>query len=265
MEPEPPTPETLPPPEAPPPSRTSLAARLLNIFATPGDVFEEVKVSAPSTGNWLVPMLLFGLVASVASFLILSQPAFTQKMREGQAKVYEKQVAAGKMTQADADRVMESMEKISGPIGKIFGVVGSFVAAFFTVFWWAFLLWLIARFCLKVPLPFGKGLEVAGLAGAICVLEAAVRLLLVFGFNNPMASPSLGMLAKDADPQSTQFTVLNMVDIMTFWALAVRSIGLARLTGVSFGRAAIWVLGAWILMMSVFVGFSVMMQRAFGG
>ena len=36
----------------------SLAARLLNVFATPGDVFDDVKVAPASTANWLVPALL---------------------------------------------------------------------------------------------------------------------------------------------------------------------------------------------------------------
>ena len=32
---------------------------------------------------------------------------------------------------------------------------------------------------------------------------------------------------------------------MTFWLLAVRAMGLARLSGVSFIKAALWVFGIW--------------------
>ena len=37
---------------------SSLASRLLNVFAAPGDVFEEIRTGTPSTANWLVPLLL---------------------------------------------------------------------------------------------------------------------------------------------------------------------------------------------------------------
>ena len=39
-------------------SASSLASRLLNVFAAPGDVFEEIRTGTPSTANWLVPLLL---------------------------------------------------------------------------------------------------------------------------------------------------------------------------------------------------------------
>ena len=45
-----PTDPTLPAPAS------SLAARLTNVFVSPGEVFEEVKVSPPTVSNWLVPV-----------------------------------------------------------------------------------------------------------------------------------------------------------------------------------------------------------------
>jgi len=35
------------------PPATSIWSRLLNVFTAPGEVFEEVKNSQPSTANWL--------------------------------------------------------------------------------------------------------------------------------------------------------------------------------------------------------------------
>ena len=42
-----------------PPS--SLAGRLLNIFATPGDVFEDLKTAQHAVANWLVPIVIVTL------------------------------------------------------------------------------------------------------------------------------------------------------------------------------------------------------------
>jgi len=41
---------------------SSLGGRLVNMFAAPGDVFEEIRTSTPSSANWLVPLLLSCLV-----------------------------------------------------------------------------------------------------------------------------------------------------------------------------------------------------------
>ena len=60
---------------------TSLAARLLNVFAIPGDVFEEVKNSAMCMANWLVPALLLIVVGCIGASLVYSQPAIQQQCK----------------------------------------------------------------------------------------------------------------------------------------------------------------------------------------
>src|SRR5882672_4827664 len=85
------------------PGPSSLLSRLLNVFAVPGDVFEEVKATRTTVAGWLVPILIYGLVTAVSSFLLLSQPAIAQKMHEQQEKALEERVKAGKMTQQQAD------------------------------------------------------------------------------------------------------------------------------------------------------------------
>ena len=52
---------------------------------------------------------------------------------------------------------------------------------------------------------------------------------------------------------------------MTFWLLAVRSVGLARLTGASVAKAAVWVFGIWIVLTGIMIGFGAAMRAAFGG
>src|SRR5437868_250958 len=124
----PPIPE-IPPPTPEPPVRTSVAAKLLNVFASPGEVFEEVKRSPTNASNWLVPMLLAIVIGVTTVMIMFSNPEVVQRLREKQAKVFEDKVKAGQMSQKDADRAIGVLEKFSGPIMmKITGsisVVGS--------------------------------------------------------------------------------------------------------------------------------------------
>lgn len=258
----PPIPEE-PPIEAPQ-ARMSVWARILNVFAVPGEVFEDVRVTRPSAATWLVPVFLYAIIGAIASILIMSQPAIIQQIHEQQAKVFDDRVKAGKMTREQADQALAAAERYSGPTTmKIFGAMGAVVFSFISVFWWAFLLWLIGGIGLKTWLSFMKLVEVAALASVITTLAAIIKMLLVVSLSNPLASPSLALLLKNPDPHNKLFMVLNLVDIMTIWVLIVRSIGLAKLSSVRFGRAAAWVFGVWVLGMGLLAGISTILQGAF--
>jgi hypothetical protein len=79
----------------------------------------------------------------------------------------------------------------------------------------------------------------------ITVLGSIVRTLLILITGNFFASPSLMLLVRDFDPQNTLHAVLATINLMTFWGLAVKAIGLSRLSGASFGKAAFWVFLLW--------------------
>lgn len=76
---------------------SSLAGRLINVFVSPTEVFDEIKVSQHRISNWLLPLLLSMIVACISTFMIFSQPAVMQSMREAQEKEFQKVVKAGQM------------------------------------------------------------------------------------------------------------------------------------------------------------------------
>ncbi len=59
-----------PPPLGTPAPTTSLAGRLLNVFAAPGEVFEEVKATPPSVANWLVPVIIYAVVGAISVCMV---------------------------------------------------------------------------------------------------------------------------------------------------------------------------------------------------
>src|SRR3989442_1348832 len=119
------------PPPVPPPSQEassspsmSLGARIMNVFATPGEVFAQVKAGPPSTANWLAPVLLSCLVGIIYSFVVFSQDTVLHQMREQREKAMEKKLE--KMSKEERERVMEMTEKFTTPtLMKTFGAVGA--------------------------------------------------------------------------------------------------------------------------------------------
>ena len=69
---------------------------------------------------------------------------------------------------------------------------------------------------------------------------------------NLYAAPGLVLLVKDFDPQNTVHGLL-----------AVRAIGLARISGASFTKAALWVFGIWAGYNAFFIGLGMLMKALF--
>ena len=237
-----------PPPAPPSGPAMSLPARLLNVFAIPGDVFGEVKTARASVANWLAPALVASVVGIVATVILFSQPAIQQKIREQQGHALEQNVKAGKMTRAQADQAMDVIEKFSGPtMMKILGGIGATFYSFARVFLWATGLWLLGRWVLKMPVPYGKTLEVAGLASMIGVLGVIVTLLLQINLSNPSASPSLALAVQDFDQKKASNLALAAVNLFDLWQVGLMACGLARLAAAPFLRAAFVLVGFWML------------------
>jgi hypothetical protein len=228
----------------------SLLSRLFNVFATPGEVFDHVRVASASPMNWIVPILLFVALSWVGAWLMFSQESLQQQFNEYVEKSVQTQIDHGIAKPEDADRMRQASQ-----IGvKIAAYAAPVFLALTQPFWWGLIIWTLGTKFLKGNFGYMKAVEVCGLAGMIAVLEVVVRSLLVIGFSNPFASASLAVLLKNPDPATPQFYLFSIINVLTFWELGVRSVGLSRLSGVSSTKASIWVFGVWVLLQSFCVG-----------
>lgn len=239
---------------------------MMNVFAIPGEVFDEIKTARAMAANWVVPVLIMCLVSSAAAFVIASQPAFQQKIREQQEQKLEQQVKAGKMSRQDADRASAMMETMTGPtMMKVFGVFGAIFYSVMRLFWWATALWLLGRWFLRVQFGYGKAMEVAGLAGMIGVLGVLVTLLLQMSLNKPGSSPSLALLVSEFDPKKVNHMLLAAVNIFEIWQVGVLACALSRLAAAPFVRAAFVMFAFWMLCQSGLIVLSSLALRISGG
>ena len=130
------------PPGVPPTPATSLAGRLMNVFAAPGDVFEEVKNSQPSPANWLAPAILLIVISWVSAWLIFSQATIRQQLTDITDKAIDKQVEKGRLSGDKAEQARQAAQKMTGLSYQIGSVVGPVFVAFASLFWWGLILWL---------------------------------------------------------------------------------------------------------------------------
>jgi Yip1 domain len=233
-------------PENPQPSTTSLSARMTNIFVSPSEVFDEVKASPPTPTNWIVPVAIAMIVGIIYSMVVFSQPGVFQHMKNDQEKKYQQLVDSGKMKQADVDYAREMTDKFMTPtIFKVVGILSSIFLNAVMLFLFALVIWLVGRYAFHGHFDYMKAVEVVGLSTMISIVGTIVTMLLVVIYGDMAMSPSLILLVGHLDPNNKIHLLLSAVNLMTLWWLTVMSIGLARLSGAGFVKAAVFVFGLW--------------------
>jgi len=244
-------------------TRTSLGARLFNVFATPSEVFEEVRQSPPCNANWVVPALIAVVVGWLATTLIFSQEAIRHQLTEMTEQAIEKQIARTKPSEQQAEQMRTASVKIAGLGQKIGAYAMAPIMAFASPFIWGSFLWLAGNKALRGQFTYMQAVEVVGLGNMVGVLDSIIKTLLIVSMGSLFASTSLVLMVKEYSPENPVHNLLAMVNIMTFWLLGVRSAGLARLSGASFLKSAAWVFGIWATYTGALFGFGMAMQAVF--
>jgi hypothetical protein len=250
------------PPTAPETKETSLVARLLNIVAAPGEVFDEIKPRPVAAANWLVPTLLVAVLGVLSALWIGSQASIKRQQLEMQDAVFQKMVDSGKMSQADAERARRGAEASAG-IKKLFGAIAAPVGAFVGLFLSALLVW-VGSLVFQNRFGYMRAVEIVGLAGVISALGVIVKALLIVTMGNLFAGPTPALFVKNLDPMNTWHGVLMALDVFALWAMGVQASGLARITGVSYGKAAAWVFGVWLVLAGALFAVGAVIRKAMG-
>jgi hypothetical protein len=210
-----------------------------------------------------VPALILIVVSWVSSWLIFSQDSIKHQLSEITDQAVQKQIEKSHMSEQQAEQSRAIGEKWAQIMAKVAAVLVPVFGGFVTPFFWGLILWLVGAKVLKGDFPFMKAVEVVGLVNMVSVLDVIVRTLLIIGLGNLYAAPGLVLLVKDFDPQNTVHGLLSLVNLMTFWLLVLRAMGLARLSSVSFAKAALWIFGIWAGYNAFFIGLGMLMKAMF--
>jgi hypothetical protein len=245
-------------PTSPPATETSsLTDRLTGVITGPGEVFAEIRDAPVRVSNWLVPLILAGMATAIYIAIAFSQPAVLSGIQDQRAKAMQKQVAAGKMTQAQADQANAMFEQLMTPtVTKILSVGGGLLSSVAGLFSMGVIVWLLLRFCAGATVSCMKVVEICGLALVIDVPQKILRSFLVLWKDNLMATASPTLFL--ANPSTTNRTdvVLSMFDVVDIWWLVVLTIGLNKAAGVSYRTGGFIAFGVWFgfrILMVLFV------------
>ena len=91
----------------------SFSEKLVNIFAAPGELFENVRLTGKTPSNWIIPVAIMIVVAIAMQQLIMSNPSLLDQTKAMITKAtnesFDKAVREGKMTPEQAERMAKQL------------------------------------------------------------------------------------------------------------------------------------------------------------
>lgn len=224
--------------------------RAVNVFVSPGELFDDIRDARPSSSTWVIPLILCALLTGGFIYYMFGTPVLRDQMMQAQHEAMQKQVADGKMTAEQADKAEEIMASTwVGIVSAIGGIVVS-VIIFFVL---ALLVWLGMRFMLKYDAPFQKAMEIMGMGTLITSLGLLLTFVTVTLFNSIYATPSAALVvASSFNIHSPLHALLKCIDVFILWQAFVVGLGIARVARgpaskgmmVTFGVYAVYVIVA---------------------
>lgn len=220
--------------------------RMVNVFTAPGELFENVRLTPPTPSNWVIPMLLFIVVAFLMSQVMFMNPSLVGQMSDLMRKGIDEAVVQGRMTQEQADQAA-AFTKPGSTMFMIQQIVGLIVISPVALFLLSLVYWLLGKWAMKGTALYIKVVEVVGLTFFISILESIVSTMLMYLMDSITASPSLALFVSDFDIENKLHMALAKVNVFTFWDLSVISIGLSHLFQRDLSKVLVLVFALWIL------------------
>lgn len=232
--------------------------KLTNIFASPGELFENVRTTGPTTSNWLIPWIIFVVVAIALGQLVVNNPSLADQLGATIREKFDQQVQEGDMTQEQADQAYEQFAKPGSTFFTLMQIGGIAVGSLAALFALGLLYWLVGKSAMGATVQYMKVIEVVGLTFFIGTLEQIVTTFLAFAADSIYATPSLAIFVSDFDVDNKLHVALSKINAFTFWDLSVVSIGLSKIFQRDFPKVLVLVFALWILwsLLTLFTGFS---------
>ena len=228
------------------PTRMSFAEKVVNLFTSPGELYEDVQQTPNTTSNWLIPLVIFIVVSLIMGQLVMQNPSLADQMGRTIRHQFDSAIEQGKMTPEQADQAYEMAKPGSTwfLIGQTAGVI---IAVPIVLFIITLVYWLLGKWGMKATAPYAKVLEVIGFTFLIGAVESIVTTILMFALDSLFATPSLGAFVSNFDLQNKLHLALAKANIFTIWSLAVTSIGLSKIFQRDFPKVLVLVFALWIV------------------
>ncbi|MGH9727686.1 MAG: YIP1 family protein [Candidatus Acidiferrales bacterium] len=235
------------------PQHIGAFGRIIGAIVNPRPTFEDIARKP----NWLLPLLLL-IILSLAITAIFSH-------RVGWRAFMEKQDAQNsrmqQMTPEQREQMLQTQIKIAPIFGYVFGVIGFPIIALVV----AAIFMGIFNATSSAALDFKTSLGVVTHSYMPYVIATLLGVLILYlkqpdqiDLQNLVASNAGTFLSADAP--KWLLSLCTSLDVFTFWVLGLMAFAYSavRPKKIKFGSALTWIVGIWVVLVLVKVGFAAM-------
>ena len=224
---------------AAPQSNESAFARLVGVLFSPDETFASIA----RRPDWLVPLLLFVLLAVAAGVAVAQHVDFATTMRE---QIEER--AQGKLTSDQIDqqvRISAAVAKVVAYCAPVFSIVIFVIVA--------------AVMMLVYRMIGGEGgfrqyWSVTLYAWVPRTIQGIIMTIILFGRSAPATAADLPTLVRsnlaflvDAHDHKVLFALLSSFDLFAIWSLVLMAIGFAYVSRFSKAKSATVLGTTWLI------------------
>ncbi|MCP5064614.1 MAG: hypothetical protein GY936_19435 [Ignavibacteriae bacterium] len=231
----------------------SVTDKMVGVLSEPTSLFEKISKLELKSMDWLIPVLLVIIIASVSQFVMMSNPEIKAQAVDKQIEVIEKQfkeaVDKGNMTQDQADDQLEMIRDRmdeGGSSQMIMTVVGIVIITFLVFFIIAGVFYLLVKFGLAGEGSYKTAMTAYGMPYYIVVLQFIVMIILAITMNKMITDTSVGTFL-DMGKDTLVGMLSHKLDIFSIWFYAVISISFAKMfKSDNTAKYFIMIFGVWI-------------------
>ncbi|MCP5064487.1 MAG: hypothetical protein GY936_18775 [Ignavibacteriae bacterium] len=231
----------------------SVTDKMVGVLSEPSSLFERLSNLELKAMDWLIPVVLVIIIASVSQFVMMSNPEIKAQAVDKQIEVIEKQfqeaVDKGNMTQDQADDQLEMIRDRmdeGGSSQMIWTVVGIVIITFLVFFVISGVFYLLVKFGLAGEGSYKTAMTAYGIPYYIIVLQIIVMIILAIAMNKMITDTSVGTFL-DMDKDTLIGMLSHKLDIFSIWFYAVISISLAKMfKSEDTTKYYIMIFGVWI-------------------
>ncbi len=225
---------------------TSFGTRAVNVLTAPGELYAEVAAAPVRASSWLIPYFVMVALIALMMFSFTNNATLYDQILSEQAVEMRAKVAAGEMTQMQADQGAQFMSNKGMFLGV--GIFGATLVMSVIMFGAPLVLWLASKGVLKFAGGYKKILEVYGLATVIGIVGMLVSLIMMNMMDSMYAQPGGAFFLMDVyDKENFGHNFLASMNVFAIWQTVVVGLGLAAVSGKRPAQGIILSFGLWLV------------------
>lgn len=239
-------------PSAETPETVNSIGRIFGALFSPKATFESIA----RRPTWLLPVLLL----CVAELCIVG----IYGHRVGWRSLIEKQMASNSQFQELPPAQKESRIEMGVKIAPYFAYAEVVIGPFLAVLLSAGIFWLIFNMMVGAKFGFRNSLGVVAFGLTPAILGSLVGIL-ILSLKDPATVDLQHLVASNvgaflsSDAPKWLVALLSSIDLFLFWEMILLATGYSAAAPkkISFGKALAWILGLWLVVVLIRVGFTV--------